>query len=300
MQRGFAAIPNHVIRDATIPASARLLYGIILSYAFAGRRCTASTARLCEEAGIERATFWRAIHVLVERRLLSVEKHKTPNGWRNSYAPIIKALDISEDAPEDATEDSLNMRQPPGGSSHQRDGGSSHQPDDPPGDTYTRARVPSAVEEDQTEEDNCKERSSGRGRDALSACDSPPSWSFSGRTVPPEKRRVVLEVLAVFNERAGTDFGAFGARGPSENLKRITGAVLDHPDASVADWRGLIDWTLAHPWWPDGAPTIGVVFGPKVLDANIERCRLRVDPSKRNVRGNGDLIRELLVAGGEL
>lgn len=136
-QRGFAAIPNHVIRDSSLPASARLLYGIILSYAFGARRCTASTARLCEEAGIQRATFWRAIHVLVERKLLTVEKRKTAAGWHNTYSPRVSPLSVSdEDESEGSSQDATT-----GGSSHHCDGGSSHQCD---------------TEEDQIEEDNSR------------------------------------------------------------------------------------------------------------------------------------------------
>jgi hypothetical protein len=123
--RGFAAIPNHVIRDSSLPASARLLYGIILSYAFAGRRCTASTARLCDEAGIGRSAFFDAIKVLRTRGLLEVEKVETDRGWRNVYKPVTRELSI-EDEGEEASPD---IGLPLGGSSAQPDGGSSAQPD---------------------------------------------------------------------------------------------------------------------------------------------------------------------------
>ena len=34
--RGFTAIPNAIMRDASIPPSTRLLYGVIMSYAWSG------------------------------------------------------------------------------------------------------------------------------------------------------------------------------------------------------------------------------------------------------------------------
>lgn len=120
-----------------------------------------------------------------------------------------------------------------------------------------------------------------------------PSWSFNGKSVPAPLREMALNVLADFNERAGTRFGAFGARGPSEHLKRITAAVLDHPDASREDWRRVVDWTLSHPWWGDDTPSVGVVFGARVVDDNIERARRETVPNAPPMSDRERMLYEL-------
>lgn len=258
MQRGFAAIPNHVIRDATIPASARLLYGIILSYAFAGRRCTASTTRLCEEAGIGRSAFFEAMKVLTKRDLLTVVKVKTAHGWRNAYTPTVKPFHIDE-------EGSPESGRPPGGSSAQPDGGSSAQPD---------------TEEDKVEEDNCLE--SGR------AC---ANVKISGKPVNAEHWQRTAGVLDLFNAHADRNLRLLTSAGePSEAAKRIYGRIRAYPDIALAKHEDIIRRTLASQWWGHGPPSIGVVFGPNVFEENITRPGL----PRRN--GNGQMSKGEMIA----
>jgi hypothetical protein len=98
--RGFTAIPNAVIRDASIPPSTRLLFGVIMSYAYGSRVCTASADTLCEDAGIGRSAFFEGIALLRERGLVDVQKRKSKNGWRNVYVPIAKGVEIPDDEDE--------------------------------------------------------------------------------------------------------------------------------------------------------------------------------------------------------
>lgn len=94
--RGFTAIPNHIIRDASIPPSTRLLYGVIMSYAWSARACTASAATLCEDTGIGRSAFFEGIALLRDRGLVEVQKRRSKNGWRNVYVPVAKGVEISD------------------------------------------------------------------------------------------------------------------------------------------------------------------------------------------------------------
>lgn len=186
-QRGFAAIPNHVIRDSSLPPSSRLLYGVILSYAFAGRRCTASTARLCEETGIGRSAFFAALKVLDERGLIAVEKVKTDRGWRNTYKPITRELRVEEGEDEES-----DIRTSPGGSSARPDGGSSGQPD---------------TEEDQTEEDNCKS----------------PNGLSSGKPDGADEKRVVGSLIDYWKARCQHP----AAKATRDRRQKVTARLRD-------------------------------------------------------------------------
>lgn len=120
--RGFTAIPNAVIRDATIPPSTRLLYGVIMSYAWSSRQCTASRETLCADAGIGKSAFFEGISLLRDRGLLDVEKRKSKNGWRNVYVPVAKGVEIpdGDDDGGSPTSGPGVDRDPDGGSSATR------------------------------------------------------------------------------------------------------------------------------------------------------------------------------------
>lgn len=119
--RGFTSIPNAIVRDKSIPPATRLLYGVILSYSWTPRGCTASVETLCDDTGIGRSAFFDAIRLLRERGMLKVEKRKSRNGWRNVYVPVATGVTVSGD--EDL--DQEVVRDPDEGSSGQPDEGSS-------------------------------------------------------------------------------------------------------------------------------------------------------------------------------
>jgi hypothetical protein len=96
-QQGFVAIPNWLIREPSVPPNAKVLYGVMLSYAFGkAGECTAGTQRMCDEAGISRASFFRSIAVLLERDYIEVRKVRSPSGWRNTYAPKVRAVLVED------------------------------------------------------------------------------------------------------------------------------------------------------------------------------------------------------------
>jgi hypothetical protein len=118
--KGFTAIPNAVLRDASIPISARVLYGVIMSYAWGSRACTASADTLCEDAGIGRSAFFDGVAVLRDKGLLAIEKKHTKKGWRNIYIPVARGIEIPDEEDEEGRPES---GQTPGGRPAGRTGG---------------------------------------------------------------------------------------------------------------------------------------------------------------------------------
>lgn len=98
---------------------------------------------------------------------------------------------------------------------------------------------------------------------------------FAGKAVPKQRVTLATELLTVFNAEAGTRYGAWTASGkPSENLKRIIGALTNHPDVEPATAAAAIRYELRRPdpYWD--VPHTGVVFGPKAFErilAAVER-----------------------------
>ena len=92
---------------------------------------------------------------------------------------------------------------------------------------------------------------------------------FRGKLVPePEARKTCL-VHRHFCERAGLSLQRFTPSGePSESLKRVLGAVTANPEVPFEQWARTVDGVLESPWW-EGSPSIGVVFGPKVVEENL-------------------------------
>lgn len=95
---------------------------------------------------------------------------------------------------------------------------------------------------------------------------------FNGKPVPPVRQALAEHVLADFNAQVGTSFGAWTADShASDSLTRIIGALTRWPDELTADYcHRLIAATLREQWW-DGPATVGVVFGPKVIERNMAR-----------------------------
>lgn len=99
-----------------------------------------------------------------------------------------------------------------------------------------------------------------------------PVWKYRGKTVPQPLREVALACLAAFNAAAGEQLPALRKSNgePSDHLKRITGAVLDHPELTADDWRVVVERNFQAPWWDSGSVGVGVIFGPAVVDRAIQ------------------------------
>lgn len=102
---------------------------------------------------------------------------------------------------------------------------------------------------------------------AVPADNGRPPVKYDGKPVPAATLEVAVEILAAFNEQAGTTYKPFTAVDkPSESLRRILGSVLRlklTPDRG----RAMIAHQLADPYWQGPAAT-GNVFGPGVDERN--------------------------------
>lgn len=93
---------------------------------------------------------------------------------------------------------------------------------------------------------------------------------FDRKPVPQHRLDLAEQILAEFNQQAGTGYQPYtGADKPSEGLRRIIGALTARPAVDLEQAAAAIRWQLAHPYW-DGAPQPGNVFGPGVFDGAVE------------------------------
>jgi hypothetical protein len=92
----FVAIPRRVIRDSSLSLSAKVTYGVIISYAFNGRPCTTSADKLAENSGISRAGLYEAIAALRAAGLIQVEgRGKTRRIWPITTSMSVRIMDKS-------------------------------------------------------------------------------------------------------------------------------------------------------------------------------------------------------------
>lgn len=93
---------------------------------------------------------------------------------------------------------------------------------------------------------------------------------FDRKVVPADVLETATSILDDFNRQAGTGYGAFTGSGqPSEALKRILGALRDHPSLDAPKAARIVTLALGRPFW-EGKPQPGVVFGPGVVAKHLE------------------------------
>lgn len=95
---------------------------------------------------------------------------------------------------------------------------------------------------------------------------------IAGRKVDRATWELAVAVLGAFNVHAGKRLApTTGTGAPSEAAKRIYQRVKEWPDLSLDDYERIIRRTLASKWWGEDSPSVGVVFGPRVFEENMER-----------------------------
>lgn len=96
--------------------------------------------------------------------------------------------------------------------------------------------------------------------------------SVNGKPVNDEAWDLTERILAEFNSQTGKSIGALtGVGSASESAKRIYLRVLEYPALGLDEHADIIARTLSSQWWGQDAPTVGVVYGPKVFEDNITR-----------------------------
>jgi hypothetical protein len=98
-----------------------------------------------------------------------------------------------------------------------------------------------------------------------------PIVKHGGRPVPTERLERCEAILAAFNEAAGTSYSPYTGQGkPSDGLSRIITAVSNHPAITLEVGEQMIRTQLADPYWGASTPAPGNVFGPKVVERNLQ------------------------------
>ena len=95
--------------------------------------------------------------------------------------------------------------------------------------------------------------------------------TFRRRRVPADQLATAERALAAFNQQTSQHIGAYRSDGrPSDALTRILGAITDKPEKLTGDYcERLVTTTLNRRWWGNDPATVGVIFGPGVIDRNI-------------------------------
>jgi hypothetical protein len=73
-QRGFAQVPNHVLRDGKISAGAKLAYTMLLSYAWHNEFCFPGQERLAKDMGAGERSVVRYIQELEKEQFITVTR----------------------------------------------------------------------------------------------------------------------------------------------------------------------------------------------------------------------------------
>jgi hypothetical protein len=102
----------------------------------------------------------------------------------------------------------------------------------------------------------------------------PPKIKHGGRVVPAERQALAESILADFNEQASTGYAPLKASGaPSDNLSRVLTALAEHPEITAEIAHRMVTAQLAQPYWLPARPHLGNVFGPGVVERNLEQAR---------------------------
>jgi hypothetical protein len=270
--RGFTAIPNAIVRDKTLPAGTRMLYGVILSYAFGSGRCTRNSRDLAEEAGVGRTAFFEGVALLQERGLLTIEKVKYRGGWANAYIPTLSGVTVPDHEERSPESERPVVRVADGGSSARR--------------TQKKTTAEEDSETDVSE---------------IVREDAPASMTYRGKKVPKAIVGTAARSVRYFASKTGQTLRVVDDAGkPTTSMTRVVGAMLAHRELADPEFaKRTIDFALAAPWWRDeGPPGVGVVFGPGVVERMVEQARRDEPPAPRPPGGSGrpsasDLLRKL-------
>src|ERR671928_633462 len=71
---GFTQVPNFLLKDPQLSANAKVVYSMLLSYAWNNDRVFPGQDRMGDDLGMSTPTVSRAIHELEENDLLEIER----------------------------------------------------------------------------------------------------------------------------------------------------------------------------------------------------------------------------------
>lgn len=263
-QAGFTQVPNVVLRDPHLTPPAKVIYALLRSYAWEGDGCFPGQEALAGHLGGCDRSVRRYLRELEASMLIRTERRGSTS---NRYTLL--ALGLRAKRLADRTQVS---------------GRPSPRPD-----TGVRSDRTQVSDEEDPGKKTQKRESAGAG-------EREKKLRISGKPVKAEAWALTSQVLDLYNASAGSKLRLLTSAGsPSEAAKRIYGRVVLYPDLTREKYAGIIARTLASKWWGDGAPSIGVVFGPKVFEENITRpgtpAGRGAPAGSRPVANTGDLSR---------
>jgi hypothetical protein len=98
----------------------------------------------------------------------------------------------------------------------------------------------------------------------------PLGLKYRGRAVDERTAGEACELVKLYAQQSGQPVRCFKRNGKAtEDLTRVLGALTEYDDVPFETWTTVVVKVLEHPWWGDGPPSIGVVFGPKILAQNL-------------------------------
>lgn len=95
---------------------------------------------------------------------------------------------------------------------------------------------------------------------------------YGSKTSTKQQTKIAISLLDSWNSEAGQKIKVFDGLGrTTAGMKLIIGAVMAHPDVEASYWLRTMNTVLAspYPYWGK-TPSPGVVFGPNVVDANLQ------------------------------
>lgn len=98
------------------------------------------------------------------------------------------------------------------------------------------------------------------------------TFKIGGKPVDDERWQLTLKTLAEYCSQTGQKRQPVtGAGIPSDSAKRIYERLTDYPSLTFEELVSAMRATLSSKWWGTDAPSIGVIFGPRIFEDNLNR-----------------------------
>lgn len=74
LRGGFAQIPNTILRSSDLSANGKILYALLLSYAWRDKECFPGQDRLADNMGLKKLSVVRVLKELQSKKLIEIER----------------------------------------------------------------------------------------------------------------------------------------------------------------------------------------------------------------------------------
>jgi len=74
IRKGFAQVPNVVLRDSTLSGNEKTLYALLLSYAWQDKECFPGQDKLAEDMGLSRVSVNQMLSKLKNKKLIRIKR----------------------------------------------------------------------------------------------------------------------------------------------------------------------------------------------------------------------------------